>query len=733
MKLYIVYLGEVPSNIEDFKTAAAKTHHDLLVSVLGSHDAAEESLIYSYGKSLNGFAATLSPSEAQQISKMPGVVSAFENKKKKLHTTRTWDFMGFPQSVQRNLQYESEVIVAILDTGIWPESESFDDTGFGPIPSKWKGKCQTTSDFKACNEKLIGASFYNKGIEASTSKDLGKNNFTSPIDSQGHGTHTASIIAGNVVKNVSLVGLAQGDARGGVPGARIAAYKVCWDEGCSDLDVLAAFDDAIYDGVDVISISLGYDNATADYFEDVIAIGSFHAMKKGILTSNSAGNVGPGRGTLTNASPWSLTVAGSSIDRQFHSQVILGNNQSFTGVAINTFSMEKPWYPLIYGGDAPNTSAGFSSDVASTCILNSLDRQKVEGKIVLCGYVSEDQRPDKGVFMSGGAGVIITVDGATDTAFPFMIPATWIPIMQGEEVKSYIKSTGSPVAIILKTDTTNDLPAPVIASFSARGPNPITQSLLKPDITAPGIDIFAAWSNVSSVSQPPEDKRFVNFNIMSGTSMACPHAAGAAAYIKSFHPDWSPAAIKSALMTTAYPLDANAAGNEDAELGYGSGHINPMKAIDPGLIYDVEADSYISMLCSEGYNTTTLRIVTGDNSTCSNISEHGVGALNYPSMMIVAKEGNPISGTFLRRVTNVGSPQSTYMAAVNTPSGLNITVKPNTLSFTSTNQTISFIVTITGEAITSDTLLSGSLTWSSGNYSVRSPIVAYCNPDFTIA
>ena len=147
-------------------------------------------------------------------------------------------------------------------------------------------------------------------------------------DNEGHGTHTASTVAGRVVNNASMLGLGNGTARGGVPSARIAVYKICWEGGCSDADILAAFDDAIADGVDIISLSVG-GFFPLDYFQDTIAIGAFHSMKNGILTSNSAGNDGPSPGSITNFSPWSLSVAASSIDRKFLTQIVLGNNMTY--------------------------------------------------------------------------------------------------------------------------------------------------------------------------------------------------------------------------------------------------------------------------------------------------------------------------------------------------------------------------------------------------------------------
>ena len=171
------------------------------------------------------------------------------------------------------------------------------------------------------NSKIIGAKYYrsNGSFPEEDSK--------SPRDTNGHGTHTASTAAGDVVSDASFFGLASGTARGGVPSARIAVYKVCWADGCHDADILAGFDDAIADGVDIISASVS--TGAQDYFKNSIAIGSFHAMRKGILTSAAAGNEGPELETLSNFSPWSLSVAASSIDRDFFTRLQLGNNKTY--------------------------------------------------------------------------------------------------------------------------------------------------------------------------------------------------------------------------------------------------------------------------------------------------------------------------------------------------------------------------------------------------------------------
>lgn len=173
------------------------------------------------------------------------------------------------------------------------------------------------------HRKVIGARYYDIANISNPRFDI-----KSPRDTEGHGSHTASTVAGQEVQNASLFGIGEGVARGGVPNARIAVYKVCWASGCNDVDILAAFDDAIADGVDILSVSLGSTIPTP-YHEDSISIGSFHAMKKGILTSCAAGNSGPYRRQVSNYYPWALTVAASTIDRKLVTEVVLGDGQTF--------------------------------------------------------------------------------------------------------------------------------------------------------------------------------------------------------------------------------------------------------------------------------------------------------------------------------------------------------------------------------------------------------------------
>ncbi|XP_042479750.1 subtilisin-like protease SBT4.3 [Macadamia integrifolia] len=695
------------SKIEDGYSTET-VHLNILEQVL-ERSSARESLVCSYKSSFNGFAAKLTEQEQLKLRGMKGVVSVFPSRTLKLHTTRSWDFLGFPTTVKRVPTIESNVIIGMIDSGIWPESESFNDNGIGPPPSKWKGICQNIT----CNNKIIGARFYN-------AENNYKEEEKSPRDIEGHGTHTASTVAGVEVKNTSLFGIAQGTVRGAVPFARIAVYKVCWNVGCSDHDILSAFDDATKDGVDILSVSVGGSSVTV-FNEDPIAIGAFHAMEKGILTSVSAGNEGPQMVSIKNLAPWMLTVAASNTDRRIISKVRTGNQitkvvmlpgilMSFDnqGHAINTFQTKKEASQIIYGGD--HAAHNSSSVEARACNAGSLDKNSVKGKIVFCDMANSGVGP----FLADAQGMVMVDDvGSDDTPFSYPLPATAISIADGKKLKQYLNTTRNPKAKIYKSQSIRDPKAPVVLSFSSRGPNPISPNILKPDLSAPGVTILAAWSPKATISGSTVDKRSSMYNIISGTSMSCPHATGAAAYVKTFHPSWSPAAIKSALMTTASPIYASY--HKEAELAYGAGQIDPLKAVHPGLVYDTLKADYIQVLCNLGYKPDDIKIIAGENVTC--VKENGTDAvLNYPSLGASVSPEERIDIYFPRTVTNVGLPNSTYKATIGPQKLVNVTVKPNVLYFKSVNEKKQFTVHVTRPGIGKDKIISTWVLWSDGKH-----------------
>ncbi|XP_061998862.1 subtilisin-like protease SBT4.3 [Rosa rugosa] len=694
---HVVYLGSLP----DDKLYSPLSHHLSILQRVVGRESAANLLIKNYKRSFNGFSANLTEHEREELANMKEVVSVFPSTTFQLQTTRSWEFMGFNEKIRGNAIVESDVIIGVLDTGIWHESESFKDEGFGPAPKKWKGTCKGGQNF-TCNNKLIGARFY-------SSSDSAK-------DVIGHGTHTASTAAGNLVKDVSFYGLAQGTARGGVPSARVAAYSVCSADGCKSYDILAAFDDAIADGVDIITVSLGASSAIP-IAHDPIAIGFYHAIQKGILTTNAAGNNGPIGGTVSSVAPWMLTVAASSMDRGIIDKVVLGNGRTLVGNSVNSFTSNETGFPIVEGKDVCNKRC--TEVQAGHCEDLCIDNDAVKGKIVLCDELTGNVEARR----AGAIGTVLknNIPAFEGVSEVLLLPAVALRDEEYIVVKSYMNSTKHPRANILRSEIIKDDFAPMVASFSSRGPNKFLPEIIKPDVSAPGVDILAAYSPVAPITKSAEDKRRVRYTLLSGTSMACPHAAGAAAYVKEMHPDWSPTAIKSSLMTTTWPMSDTS--NFLGEYAYGSGHINPLKAIDPGLVYEPSKEDYINFLCMV-FDEADVRLISGLNRNCPTSFDKGSPKdHNYPSLASVVTPTIPFNISFHRTVKNVGLSNSTYKAKILPNSEVDIKVVPEVLSFNSLNEEKTFDVIIVGKALQVGSYVSSSLIWSDGTHNVRSPIL----------
>lgn len=523
-------------------------------------------------------------------------------------------------------------------------------------------------------------------------------------------------------------------------------YRVCSEEGCAGSAILAGFDDAVADGVDVLSVSLGASpNFRPDFSADPIAIGSFHAVAKGVAVVCSAGNSGPAAATVVNAAPWILTVAATTIDRDFESDVVLGgNNSAVRGGAINFSNLDKsPKYPLITGASAKSSSVS-DADSASHCEPGTLNSSKVQGKIVLCshsqGDTSKQEKADE-LKSAGAAGSIFVNDAENAVATTYLdFPATEVTSAAAAAIRKYIASTSQPVATITPAATVTEYkPAPVVAYFSSRGPSAQTGNVLKPDIAAPGVNILAAWIPTPPPSSLPAGQTQASqFKLVSGTSMACPHVAGAAAAVKAWNPAWSPAAIRSAIMTTATQLDnthapmTTDAGSPATPYDYGAGQVHPTGALDPGLVFDAGEDDYLRFLCNYGYDASKIKLIAaalpGGFSCAANASTGLISDLNYPSIAVseVGKAAGGGGRTVTRAVTNVGAQEeATYTVAVSAPAGLDVKVTPSKLEFTKGVRTLAFQVSFSGgkDATAKKGAMSGSITWSDGKHIVRSPFV----------
>ncbi|XP_024978675.1 subtilisin-like protease SBT3.9 [Cynara cardunculus var. scolymus] len=740
-KVYVVYMG---GNDSDDPDEILMKNHQMLASVhSGSVEEAHASHLYTYKHGFRGFAAKLTDDQALQIAEMPGVVSVFENKIRRLHTTHSWDFIGLAGEETMEIpgfstKDQVNVIIGFIDTGIWPESASFSDTDMPPVPAGWRGKCQSGEAFNIthCNRKLIGARYYLSGYEAEKQEKLengeveynddpkNKRSFQSPRDSNGHGTHTASTAAGRYVMDMNYKGLARGGARGGAPMARVAVYKTCWDSGCYDADILAAFDDAVRDGVHIVSLSLGPDAPQGDYFSDAISIGSFHAVSRGITVVSSVGNEGT-KGAATNLAPWMITVAATSIDREFTANVVLGNGVELKGESLSVLQMRSS--ARIISASIAN-GGYFTPYQSSYCLESSLNYTKTRGKVLLCRHAerSSESKVTKSeiVKAAGGVGMIL-VDENVDVAIPFAIPAAIVGRKVGNRILSYINNTRRPTSQIFSSEAVlGSQPAPRVSSFSSKGPNGLTPEILKPDVAAPGLNILAAWS--PAIGQ-------MKYNILSGTSMACPHVTGIVALIKAVHPSWSPSAVKSAIMTTASifdksgkPMRVDPEGRRGNAFDYGSGFVDPTTVLDPGLVYDATAIDYKAFLCSIGYDEKSLRLITRDQTTCENQPFTTPSSLNYPSI-VVPNLKTRFSVT--RTLTFVGNPEqrTVYEAVVAQPRGVEVDISPRRLVFDRYGQTMNFTASFKPTAPSLGYVF-GYLQWKNGKSRVTTPLVVRIDP-----
>jgi subtilisin family serine protease len=712
-----------------------------------------EGLMHVYDTVFHGFSAKLTPQEASYMESMPGVLSLYPDGVKQLHTTRTPEFLGLSTTngLWPESDYGEDVIIGVLDTGVWPESSSFSDNDMGPVPERWRGICESGTAFSssACNKKLIGARFFCQGYEAASGPMNESLEYRSPRDSEGHGTHTSSTAGGRDVANASLLGYAEGTARGMAPLARIAVYKICWEVGCYDSDILAAFDRAVADGVDIISLSVG--GAVVPYSIDSIAIGSFGASKKGIFVSCSAGNKGPGPFTVSNIAPWIMTVGASTLDRAFPANVLLNDGTTVHGVSLYSGpGIGNEPLPLIYSADAgKEDDSGLNTrESARVCLAGSLDPNLVSGKVVLCERGS-NARVEKGaaVLAAGGAGMILAnteIDGEGLIADSHVLPATSVGNNGGQVILSYIRTVKDPkVTIEFEGTVLNVKPAPVVASFSSRGPNSETPQILKPDVVGPGVNILAAWTGAAGPTGLAFDTRRVNFNLISGTSMSCPHISGIGALLRAAHPDWSPAAIKSALMTTASRFDNwkgilydEATGNVSSPFDFGAGAVQPQKANNPGLVYDIVTRDYVNLLCALKYTPKQIQVLNIETVVCPSTAILP-NNFNYPSFAAIfeATALVPQSATFIRTVTNVGLPNSTYTFSTLSPEGVTITVEPEVLVFTALHekQTFTLHVEVKWQGELSpherDTKFA-YLTWTDGIHDVQSPVAITRNRSF---
>jgi hypothetical protein len=708
-------------NVRQYEGYLKGTHAELASSV-----GAEK--VYDYSFAVNGFAAELTEAQAKALRGHPSVVSVEKERMLRVDTSNTPSFMGLtgPTGAWSTLggmdKAGEDVVIGIVDTGIAVRHPSFQDQAtkrfgfkgqdagvFSPYaPLKtWsrKDRCVEGEGFKRtdCNNKLVGAQYFVEGFGVDR---VAERDFLSPRDWNGHGSHTASTAGGNHSIRATGDAAQLGTVSGMAPRARIAMYKVCWEEevgdgGCSSIDSVAAIDKAVADGVDVINFSI---SGTRTNYLDSVEVAFLFAAEAGVFVAASAGNEGPGNFTVAHPSPWISTVAAGTHSRRGSATVTLGGSGgTFTGASLTNAVGPAS---LVYAGNV--TKAGEDPADAALCVPGTLDPAAVAGKIVHCdrGVIALVDKA-AAVKEAGGAGAIIgnVPGGATNTlGLLHVVPTVHVGSADATAIKAYIASAGAGATAALSAATLSfDNPSPLVAGFSSRGPSLAGgEDIMKPDFMAPGEDILAAVA--------PEGNFGRDFDLYSGTSMSSPHVAGFGALLTHAHPDWSPAAMRSALATTATPLAGSAA---SGIFNAGSGHVNPTAALDPGLVYDAGFGDYLMFL-------------QGQHCACLPPSFPAIDAsdLNQPSIAIGGLAGQQ---TVTRTVTNVSGSTSTYTAALTAPAGFTVTVDP--MSFTiAPGETKTYTVSFTRTDAPFGTRRPGQLVWSDGTHSVRSPIIVAAAP-----
>jgi subtilisin family serine protease len=726
-------------------------------------------VIHNYTHAYNGFSARLSPSQVKAMRSHPDVASVYEDELYQLQTANTPAFLGLTgPDGQHTLGIKGEdVVVGIIDSGIWPENPSFSDNpeipemSYGSAPEGWAGACNEGSigeftnaagevvyndetmdqNVIECNGKLIGARYFGGSFSSVYEIQFGLGEFASARDADGHGSHTASTSAGNEGVAAEIQGTSVGTVSGIAPRARVAAYKVCWnssyvspegvdERGCFFGDSMAAIDQAVVDGVDVLNYSIGNSND----INTPVYVASLRAQAAGVFFSGSAGNSGPTPETVSNIAPWIATVAASTYDGV---SAVIGNLLS-----VNSGTLAGTEMFSVHSGIGPAVPAeGLSGDLGVASPIQACEALTTDltGKIALiargtCNFSDKFLNAQA----AGATGIVVYTDERTPIAMGgegdgITIPGVMVTNADGLALADSVSGSDFLVNVTFTNEAASGSAVEVgniMASFSSRGVNSQTNDILKPDITAPGVRILAASSpeqlQISTSTQGE------NFAYLQGTSMSSPHIAGMAALLMGQHPEWSPAQVKSALMTSARQDIVKEDGSTPADpFDFGAGHAVPVAAMNPGLVYDANIVDYAGFLCGQGEEALVTSLI---DVSCATVAGAGYATdasqLNYPS---IAVSNLSDTQTISRTVTDVTGEAGLYTVTVDAPAGVSVSVEtfdatgaPTTSGMVEVdaNGIASYALTFTPtDAAATETWLFGSVTLEgTDGTQVRSPI-----------
>ncbi|MFS6530617.1 S8 family serine peptidase [Microbacterium aurugineum] len=695
----------------------------------------------TYQVVLNGFSADLSGEQVDALRASKDVLGVYPDEIRHPDAQTSTDFLGLGDDRKgRGGVWQQTggvdkagegVVVGVIDTGIAPEHPSFDGKKLKKQKKqhdRHKGKQPYTDgkyvyfdksdggqfqsamveaqdwDKRDYSSKLIGGQYFYAGAEAA-GFDF-QYDYLSPRDGDGHGSHTASTAAGNFKVKASIEDVDFGTVSGVAPGAKVAAYKACYvgpdpavttDDICALSDLVAAIDQAVADGVDVINYSIGGGAASTVMAPEDLAF--FNAAAAGVFVATSAGNDGPDPVTADHASPWYTTVAASTIPTWEGTVQFNGFEQAGASVSV-------PFGESVTGPSIAAVDAGAAGAVdAQLCLPGTLDPAKVAGHIVVCDRGSNARAEKSQVVKdAGGIGmVLVNVPGGADSLDNdfHAVPTVHLNAEYREAVLAYVQGgVDRPITLVGENTTGVTTPTPQIAGFSSRGPMLADGSdVLKPDVAAPGVAILAATNNA------PGEKP--TFGILSGTSMASPHVAGLGALYLGEHPKATPAEIRSAMMTTAYDTVLPDGSKNTNPFEQGAGQVDATRYLNPGLLYLNGVKDWAAFLDGKGLSDFPgIDPIDGSDLNQASIS---IGSLASAQ-------------TVTRSVTS--TQKGTFTAKASVP-GVHVKVTPSQLTFDKPGQTKTFTVTFDNTDAPVEQWATGTLTWTSKKNTVRSPIAVF--------
>ena len=704
------------AEVKKYTELLRQTHSNTMKSA----GVSETKKVHDYLYAINGFSALITHQEAIRLSKQKGVMRVIPDEMHFKTTDSSPDFLGLTNPGSPWLEgYRGEgIVVGVIDSGIWPEHPSFaDDGSYNAPPVSLTGNSCDFGNSEhnpldltfECNNKLIGARQMLDTYRAIEGAE--PDEYDSARDDDGHGTHTASTAAGNAGVEAQMFGIPRGSISGIAPRAHVIAYKGLGNLGGFGSDLAAAIDQAVADGVDVINYSVG-GGASLTGADDLAFL---FAADAGVFVATSAGNDGPGPGTVggPGSVPWLTTVGASTQTRMFQGTIMLGDSSTYTGASITQGIASSPLIDAEFAG-------------GELCVPGTLTAA-VEGKIVLCrrGAIARVDKSEA-VRLAGGVAMIMYNNSDADNlnSDNHAVPSVHIDNTPGLAIKAYIAG-GETTASINCCENGEWPSAPSMAIFSSRGSNTVAEDIIKPDITAPGHMILAGNTPTPDPGQVAGEL----FQSISGTSMSSPHIAGIFALIKQAHPNWSPAMAKSALMTSAHQdVRDNDRTSLAGPFAMGAGHVdiggqeNETSVLQPGLVYDTDFFGYLGFLCDAEPSAL-------DTETCALLESIGVPTdasdLNLASIGIAELPGSQTVTRTLTSVAAAGEEEGgrEYTVTAQAPAGYQVEVFPETINLQN-GESANYQVAFTNIGAPNGEWRFGSLTWreTDGQYEVYSPV-----------